>query len=89
MNPLNISENESLRNATHVDELQCKLLEALSKTAKLNHSGNIGLYSRLLMIISSLRELSVEYRRMVSCEEGRTELNDELQREVMEILGLV
>jgi len=40
------------------------------------------------MIISSLRELSVEYKKMVTSSEGREELTDELQREILEILGL-
>jgi len=41
------------------------------------------------MMASSLRELSLEYRKMFTSIRDRLDGNDNLQSEVLEILGLM
>ena len=98
---MTVADRHALSNVAHVESLQSQLVDLLQRATELAHAppplsssqegaggGAAGLFSRVLMIISPLRDLSAEYRRMVTSEEGRTELSDELQREILEILGI-
>lgn len=70
-------------------QLQDSLIQTLGIAVAENHPLDPGLFPRILLIKSTLRELSIEYRRMLSCAEGKAELSDELHGEILEILGLV
>lgn len=41
------------------------------------------------MIITNFRELSIEYRQMFASIRDQEGLNDDVQSEILEILGLV
>lgn len=83
------SDRQVLKNQAKVLYLQELLIRTLQNLMTANHPQDVSLFPRLLMIISSLRELSIEYRRMFSSIKDKAELNDELQREILEILGLL
>jgi len=66
------------------------LIEILQSLIATSHPLDTGLFPRLLMMMSSLRELSLEYRRMfASIRSSQLDTGDNLQNEVLEILGLM
>ena len=62
------------------------LIQALQNQISTNHPNEVGLFPRLLMIISNLRELSVEHRRMLSTIKSQPDLAGEAAGE---IFGLI
>jgi len=71
---------------THVQETLIHVLQSLIASS---HPLDSGLFPRLLMMMSSLRELSLEYRRMFTSVRDQLDASDSLQSEVLEILGLM
>lgn len=76
----------SQQQMTHVQETLIQVLQSLIASS---HPLDSGLFPRLLMMMSSLRELSLEYRRMFTSVRDRLDANDNLQSEILEILGLM
>ena len=70
----------------HVQETLIQVLQSLIASS---HPLDSGLFPRLLMMMSSLRELSLEYRRMFTSIRERLDTSDNLQSEILEILGLM
>jgi len=69
--------------------IQESLIQTLQLLIASSHPLDSGLFPRLLMMMSSLRELSLEYRRMFTSIRDRPDAGDNLQSEVLEILGLM
>jgi len=76
----------SQQQMMHTQETLIQILQSLTTSS---HPLDSGLFPRLLMMMSSLRELSLEYRRMFTSIRDRLDTNDNLQSEVLEILGLM
>ena len=70
----------------HTQETLIQVLQSLIASS---HPLDPGLFPRLLMMMSSLRELSLEYRRMFTSIRDRLDASDNLQSEILEILGLM
>ena len=78
-----ISDRQGLCNRNRVSKLQEGLIQALQDQITENHPNEVGLFPRLLMIISNLREISVEHRRLLGSmrtqiEQGKVEFEEEL-----------
>jgi len=70
--------------------VQETLIQTLQSLIASSHPLDSGLFPRLLMMMSSLRELSLEYRRMFMAMRDRPDAKvDSLHSEVLEILGLM
>jgi len=65
------------------------LIQVLQLLIASSHPLDAGLFPRLLMMMSSLRELSLEYRRMFTSIRDRLDTTDSVQSEILEILGLM
>jgi len=70
-------------------DLQEMLIQVLQLLIASSHPLDAGLFPRLLMMMSSLRELSLEYRRMFTSIRDRLDTTDSVQSEILEILGLM
>lgn len=68
-----------------MSKLQEALIQALQNQICANHPSEAGLFPRLLMIISNLRELSVEHRRLMTSLRSKPEYAHELS----ECFGLI
>jgi hypothetical protein len=80
----------AVQNQRRVQQIQESLIQTLQAQMTAAHPTDVGLFPRLLMIISSLRELSIEYRHMFTMTKDHTDPKDnEVQYEILEILGLV
>ncbi len=59
-----VVDRSGLKSRETVSKLQELLIESLQNQISTNHPNEAGLFPRLLMVISNLRELSVEQRRV-------------------------
>ena len=72
-----------------VTALQCRLTQSLQSLMSDSHASEPGLYARVLIVISSIRELGTEYRRLFEQLKGNPDYVCEIPSEILEILGLV
>lgn len=84
-----LPDRQVLKDDTKVRQLQDSLIQTLGASLGDSHPLDSSLFPRVLLIISTLRELSIEYKRMLTSAEGKAELSDQLHSEFLEILGLV
>ena len=75
------SDRQGLCNRESVSKLQESLIQALQGQIVHNHPDDMGFFPRLLLIISNLRELSVEHRRLLSSIEEKVEQGEDLLAE--------
>ncbi len=80
------SDRPGLKGRDKVLKLQESLIQSLQTQINTNHPNEVGLFPRLLMIISNLRELSVEHRRMMGTLRSKPEFSDELQADVFGLI---
>ena len=85
----NSSDRVSAASQHQMMQVQETLIEVLQSLIASSHPHDAGLFPRLLMMMSSLRELSLEYRRMFTSIRDSLDMNDNLQSEILEILGLM
>ena len=71
--PVALPDRHGLKSHKTVNRLQEALIQALQEEIATNHPTENGLFPRLLMVISSLRELSVEHRCMLGTIKGKPE----------------
>lgn len=69
-----------------MNKLQEMLIQALQNQISTNHPNEVGLFPRLLMIISNLRELSMELRKVLSTMKSEPSWSEEVSGE---IFGLI
>jgi len=74
---------------SRVQQVQESLIQTLQTLTALSHPSDVNLFCRLLMIITNFRELSIEYRQIFASIRDQEGLNDDVQSEILEILGLV
>jgi Ligand-binding domain of nuclear hormone receptor len=79
----------SSESQSRVQRVQETVIQTLQTLTAINHPSDVNLFSRLLMIITNFRELSIEYRQMFALIRDQEGLNDDVQSEILEILGLV
>ncbi|XP_064639409.1 uncharacterized protein LOC135494959 isoform X2 [Lineus longissimus] len=79
-------DRQGLKNREKVSKLQESLIQALQTQITCSHPSEIGLFPRLLMIISNLRELSVEHRRMLTVLKGKIEFPNNLYAETFDLI---
>ncbi|XP_074647621.1 uncharacterized protein LOC141903411 [Tubulanus polymorphus] len=79
-------DRQGLKNREKVSKLQELLIQALQIQISASHPQEIGLFPRLLMIISNLRELSVEHRRMLTVLKGKLEFPKNLYAETFDLI---
>ena len=60
------TERADVKNQKTVSELQETLLNALRAQIDSNHPSNAQLFPRLLMVMSQLRELSTEHKKILA-----------------------
>jgi len=83
------SDRVSTASQQQIMQVQEALIQILQLLIASSHPLDSGLFPRLLMMMSSLRELSLEYRRMFTSIHDRLDIRENLQSEILEILGLV
>ncbi|CAG5117124.1 unnamed protein product, partial [Candidula unifasciata] len=79
-------DRPGLKNREKVSKLQELLIQALQSEITLSHKDEGGLFPRLLMSISSLRELGVEHRRMLESLKGQMSFPHDLYAETFDLL---
>lgn len=86
LSPLYFIDRPGLKNREKVSKLQELLIQALQSEISLSHKDEGGLFPRLLMSISSLRELGVEHRRMLESLKGQMSFPHDLYAETFDLL---
>ncbi|XP_076451081.1 uncharacterized protein LOC143286974 [Babylonia areolata] len=79
-------DRPGLRNRDKVSRLQELLIQALQAEIGAGHPDEMGLFPRLLMSISSLRELGVEHRRMLESLKGQMNFDHDLYAETFDLI---
>uniref|UniRef100_A0A2C9KBD7 Nuclear hormone receptor HR3 n=1 Tax=Biomphalaria glabrata TaxID=6526 RepID=A0A2C9KBD7_BIOGL len=79
-------DRPGLKNREKVSKLQELLIQALQSEISVSHEDEGGLFPRLLMSISSLRELGVEHRRMLESLKGQMSFPHDLYAETFDLL---
>lgn len=79
-------DRQGLKNREKVSKLQELLIQALQSQVTATHPDESGLFPRLLMSISSLRELGVEHRRMLGSLKGQISFAHDLYAETFDLL---
>ncbi|KAL3877609.1 hypothetical protein ACJMK2_035303 [Sinanodonta woodiana] len=79
-------DRQGLKNRDKVSKLQELLIQALQNQVTASHPEETGLFPRLLMSISSLRELGVEHRRMLCSLKGQISFAHDLYAETFDLL---
>nr|KAG5713765.1 hypothetical protein BaRGS_024392 [Batillaria attramentaria] len=79
-------DRPGLRNRDKVSRLQELLIQALQAEINAGHPEEVGLFPRLLMSISSLRELGVEHRRMLESLKGQMNFQHDLYAETFDLI---
>lgn len=79
-------DRPGLRNRDKVSRLQELLIQALQAEISNGHPDEVGLFPRLLMSISSLRELGVEHRRMLESLKGQMNFQHDLYAETFDLI---
>ncbi|KAJ8318495.1 hypothetical protein KUTeg_003586 [Tegillarca granosa] len=77
---------QGLKNRDKVSKLQELLIQALQSQITSSHPEEVGLFPRLLMSISSLRELGVEHRRMLENLKHQMSFPHDLYAETFDLL---
>lgn len=80
-------DRQGLKNRDKVGKLQELLIQALQNQVTSTHPEETGLFPRLLMSISSLRELGVEHRRMLGSLKGQISFSHDLYAETFDLLS--
>ncbi|XP_052781742.1 uncharacterized protein LOC128218187 isoform X2 [Mya arenaria] len=80
-------DRQGLKNREKVSRLQELLIQALQTQVAAAHPDEGGLFPRLLMSISSLRELGVEHRRMLGSLKGQISFAHDLYAETFDLLN--
>ncbi|XP_045212214.2 uncharacterized protein LOC123563451 isoform X2 [Mercenaria mercenaria] len=80
-------DRQGLKNREKVSKLQELLIQALQSQVTATHPDESGLFPRLLMSISSLRELGVEHRRMLGSLKGQISFAHDLYAETFDLLS--
>ena len=70
-----------------MSKLQELLIQALQTEICTSHPDEAGLFPRLLMSISSLRELGVEHRRMLESVKHQMSFSHDLYAETFDLLS--
>lgn len=81
-----VTDRQGLKNREKVGRLQELLIQALQSQVTAFHPEENGLFPRLLMSISSLRELGVEHRRMLGSLKGQISFAHDLYAETFDLL---
>ncbi|XP_064617808.1 mucin-5AC-like [Liolophura sinensis] len=79
-------DRQGLKNREKVNKLQETLIQALQAQITASHPDEVGLFPRLLMIISNLRELSVEHKRTLDSLKGQVEFEHDLYAETFDLV---
>ncbi|XP_071106579.1 nuclear receptor subfamily 1 group D member 1-like [Haliotis cracherodii] len=79
-------DRPGLKNREKVMRLQEMLIQALEAEISSCHPDEVGLFPRLLMSISSLRELGVEHRRMLESLKGQMSFPHNLYAETFDLI---
>ncbi|KAK6170120.1 hypothetical protein SNE40_018592 [Patella caerulea] len=79
-------DRPGLKNRDKVCKLQEMLIQALQFEISGCHPDEVGLFPRLLMSISSLRELGVEHRRMLESLKGQMSFPHDLYAETFDLV---
>ncbi|XP_069124454.1 nuclear receptor subfamily 1 group D member 2-like isoform X1 [Argopecten irradians] len=79
-------DRQGLNNREKVSKLQELLIQALQAQITASHPDEAGLFPRLLMSISSLRELGVEHRRMLENLKHQMSFSHDLYAETFDLL---
>ncbi|KAL8565098.1 hypothetical protein ACOMHN_005301 [Nucella lapillus] len=79
-------DRPGLQNRDKVSRLQELLIQALQVEIGAGHPDEMGLFPRLLMSISSLRELGVEHRRMLESLKGQMNFDHDLYAETFDLI---
>ena len=80
------TDRPGLKNREKVSKLQELLIQALESEICQSHSDEGSLFPRLLMSISSLRELGVEHRRMLESLKGQMNFPHDLYAETFDLI---
>ncbi|KAL4240487.1 hypothetical protein ACF0H5_001278 [Mactra antiquata] len=80
-------DRQGLKNREKVSKLQELMIQALQSQVTATHPDESGLFPRLLMSISSLRELGVEHRRMLGSLKGQISFAHDLYAETFDLLS--
>ncbi|XP_052261564.1 uncharacterized protein LOC127865681 [Dreissena polymorpha] len=80
-------DRQGLKNRDKVSRLQELLIQALQNQVGATHPEEPGLFPRVLMSISSLRELGVEHRRMLGSLKGQINFAHDLYAETFDLLS--
>ncbi|KAL5018622.1 hypothetical protein ScPMuIL_004344 [Solemya velum] len=80
-------DRQGLMNREKVSKLQELLIQALQNQITAGHPDELGLFPRLLMSISSLRELGVEHRRMLENVKHTINFPHDLYAETFDLLS--
>ncbi|XP_061175238.1 uncharacterized protein LOC133184275 isoform X2 [Saccostrea echinata] len=78
-------DRQGLKNREKVSKLQELLIQALQTQITASHPTEVGLFPRLLMSISSLRELGVEHRRMLESLKNQMSFRHDLYAETFDL----
>nr|XP_022318211.1 uncharacterized protein LOC111121296 isoform X3 [Crassostrea virginica] len=78
-------DRQGLKNRDKVSKLQELLIQALQTQITQSHPTEVGLFPRLLMSISSLRELGVEHRRMLESLKHQMSFRHDLYAETFDL----
>lgn len=74
-----------LTNREKVNKLQEILIQALQNQIDINHRSESGLFPKVLMMVSNLRELNGEQRRMLNNLKGQIEFSEGLLAEIFDL----
>lgn len=74
-----------LANKEKVNKLQEILIQALQNQIDINHRSDSGLFPKVLMMVSNLRELNGEQRRVLTNLKGKIEFAEGLLAEIFDL----
>lgn len=74
-----------LTNREKVNKLQEILIQALQTQIDLNHRSESGLFPKVLMMVSNLRELNGEQRRVLTNLKGQIDFAEGLLAEIFDL----
>ena len=79
-------DRHGLDRSDKINRLQELLIQALQHEINAAHPDEVGLFPRLLMSISSLRELGVEHRKMLESLKGQIRFQHDLYAETFDLI---
>lgn len=80
-------DRQGLKKRDNVSKLQELLIQSLQTQVTTSHPDYLGLFPRLLMSISSLRELGVEHRRMLETLKNKMSFAHDLYAETFDLIS--